>query len=145
MTTPSTDEFEAMQEFYDRLSEPVMDEEDAVDAAYRRGIREGFFTAIGIFVRMLHLLFSYKGDMRMACACLFLAIGKGDEIGMESAVDAAVWFYKDAGRKATVTKCIKNFQDRLNLPPQGFQRDNKGRASMSVARSKQVQFKDDGK
>jgi hypothetical protein len=117
-----------------RRSELVMDEGDAVLHAKR----DGALATMEFFWRGLRLLAQYEGNREMALDCFILAHGKGEFIGIYSAVEIAIKHFQDPAKKAAATKCIKLFQDCLNIPPMPGQRDEKGRAQMSKARGKQL-------
>lgn len=126
-----------LQEFYERL-EPVIDEEDAIAAAYREGLRDGSSAFNEIWLRGLHLLHGYKGNQKMALDCLFVAVGKGSEIGLQSAVEISKRHFGHARKKQAVNKCIQYFQERCGFPKIPGQRDDRSRRNMIVARKEQL-------
>jgi hypothetical protein len=120
---------------FSRRVELVMDEEDAA----RQAIHKARLDRIeGFYFRALRLLAQYKGNRNMGIDCLVIAHGQGEMIGMYTAVEVAVKHFGDPGKKAAVTKCIKMFQQALDLPPMPGQRSDAGRRAMEAARRKQL-------
>jgi hypothetical protein len=126
--------FRAELEFSRRV-ELVMDEEDAA----RHAVHKARLDKIeGFYFRALRLLAQYWGNREMAIDCLVLAHGQGEMIGLYTATDVAVKHFADPKKKAAVTKCIKMFQQALDLPPMPGQRSDAGRRAMELARRKQL-------
>lgn len=86
----------------------------------------------------MRLVAQYDGNQVMAFNCFLLAIGQGEMIGCQSAVELAVKLFKDPKKKAAVSKCINRFRDCLNIPAMPGQRGEAGRIAMSEARKNQL-------
>lgn len=111
-----------------------IDDEDAANNEKR----EDRIKTVEWFARGFRLLAQYKGNRNMALDCFALAHGWGEMIGIETAVDISIKHFGDKSKKAAVTKCVKMFQDCLNIPPMPGQRGEKGRTKMAEARKSQL-------
>lgn len=114
---------------------PIMDDEDAAKA----DLRDKSIETIQWFKNGYRVLHQYKGNPILAQHCYALALGWGDLIGCETAVDIAVKLFGNARKKAAVTKCVKMFQDALGIPPMNGQRSQRGREQMKKARKAQLE------
>lgn len=90
------------------------------------------------WLRGLRMLAQYRGDRNMALDAFILAIGKGELIGCQTAVEVAVKHYANPKKKAAVTKTVKLFQDCLGVDPMPGQRGQEGRTKMAQARKNQL-------
>jgi hypothetical protein len=132
---------EAAQELH-RRQELENDDETSEEDAARRDLRAFAIKRMDEhWLRGLRLLAQYDGNRDMALDAFLLAHGQGDMIGMHSPVEVAIKHFADPRKKAAVTKCIKIFQDCLNIPPMPGQRSEAGRKAMSDARKKQLKPK----
>jgi len=112
----------------------IMDEDDAA----KRELREASMETMDFFKRGYRLVVQYKGNQLLAQHAFCLALGWGDLVECESAVDVAVKLFADRKKKAAVTKAVKLFQDALGIPPHSGQRSQKGREAMKKARLGQL-------
>lgn len=130
MKTPFSQPAEV--EFYRRNElDVIMDDEDA---ARQDLLRVGQKT-LEWFTRGLRILAIQKGVRNFAFDCYLIAIGQGELIGIQSAVEVAK-IYKVT--KQAATECIDDFQKPLKIPPLPGQRTESGRKGMILARKQQL-------
>lgn len=104
-----------------------------------------------LWFKALRMGLNYEGNQPMAWDCLALALGQGEMIQLPQSinpkckpVNAVMVAKKHLGGidpssgKATVTKCVKRWQDSLDIPPMPGQRSEQGRKSMEESRNEQV-------
>ena len=103
-----------------------------------RELREASMETMDFFKRGYRIKVQYKGNQLLADHAFCLALGWGDLVDCESAVDVAVKLFADRKKKAAVTKAVKLFQDALGIPPHSGQRSQKGREAMAKARKDQL-------
>lgn len=119
-------------EFHRRLA--LANEEEGPDNMLRVGA-----LAVDDRWRMaVNLLYSYRGDLKLALDCFMVAMGEGRSIGLHTAADISRKHRLDDSQKQAATKCIQYFQQRLALPPMPGQRSEEGRAAMHGARQDQL-------
>lgn len=124
----------AESEFHRRINlfeENQSQGEPPEDSALLKRLDEHWFSGLRILAR-------YPGNRLMALDCFFLAHGLGEMIGTHSAVELSIRHFGTAKKKWTIGKCIKLFQDALNLPAVSGQRGESGRRAMGNARKNQL-------
>jgi hypothetical protein len=88
--------------------------------------------------RGLRLLAQYRGNPMMARDCFYVAFGIGEMVGVESAVEIAVRYFKNPKKKAAASKCIAMFRDCAGIKDMPGQRGEDGRKKMSTKRNGQL-------
>lgn len=112
---------------------------EAIESDSKNELREYALARMEEFwLRGLRMLAVQKKVRCLSFDCFLLAIGHGDMIGMQSAVEVAKKYFVT---KAAATECIDDFQKALKIDPMPGQRGNNGRAAMAEARGNQLKVK----
>jgi hypothetical protein len=132
-TKPTTeDQAEAEQEFYERNA-VVMDEEDAARQEFHRAALKRIDE---FFLRGLRMLVIQKKIKRcLSFDCFIFAIGQGEMIGAQTAVEIARRY---GVTKAAATECVDDFRQALKIEMMPGQRDSDGRKKMAQAKKDQL-------